>query len=169
MQYANHLTTGDFGARSCQLLSSSSLIVLVGSGGPHSFSMKKLRVVNTKRLKIICELSFAAPIDKVETHGRTMAVGCDGEIFVYDLASMKLTLTLKDLPRKVMLHTCSNCGTFICYSDDAKPGSLIIYDSNLKKIIREINAHKSRVLLAKFSPDAEQISTASEKVKARFK
>lgn len=42
------LTTDDFGARMVDVMPSSSLLFLAGSGEEGSFSPRKLRIVNTK-------------------------------------------------------------------------------------------------------------------------
>lgn len=51
----NSYAIGDFGARICELLSSSSLLILAGNGTGCSFSPRKLRIVNTKVPSFIAE------------------------------------------------------------------------------------------------------------------
>jgi WD40 repeat protein len=116
-------------------------------------------------LKIICELGFSSTLDKIEACGKSLVVGSDGEIFVYDLASMKLETKMNDIGGRIRL-LCSNASkNLIAFVDESTPNTLKIYDLQSRKIQISFEAHKSKIVIAKFSPNGEFIATASEKVR----
>ena len=69
------LATG--GVRLAEMLFSSSMIALVGSGDEPLFSPRKLRLCNTRNNTLICELNFITAIQAVKLNKKRCVVPPD--------------------------------------------------------------------------------------------
>jgi WD40 repeat protein len=116
-------------------------------------------------LKIICELGFSSAVEKIEIGGRYLVVGSGNEIYVYDLASMKLEITINEPGKQLKLMAGASSGNMIAYLDQTSPSKVKIYSVTSKSVVTEIHAHKSGVKVAKLSSDGTLLATASEKVR----
>lgn len=102
----------------------------------------------------------------MEAIGRTLLVASDGDIFVHDIASMKLEHTLSERGRKLRLLCSTAKGAMLAYIDaNCDANRIKLYSLQYKSLVREIEAHKTEIRIAKFSSDGSLLATASEKAK----
>lgn len=93
-----------------EMLFSTSLIVVVGQGEDPSQSPRRLKVINTKRQVVICELTFPTAIFKVLMNRQRLVVVLEHQIFIYNIASMKLLHTLETIPNPLGVADLSSTG-----------------------------------------------------------
>ena len=74
------------------------MVALVGGGEHPDYSLRNLKIINTKRLSVICELSFATAILAVKLNRKRLIVTLDEHIYLYDISSMKLLHTIDTNP-----------------------------------------------------------------------
>lgn len=96
--------------------------------------------------------------------GRSLIICSDGEIYIYDLASMKLETTLSEPGKKLRLVAGSTSGNLIAYTENLAPSKVTLYDVSTKSVMREIDAHRTGVKIAKLNSDGSLLATASERV-----
>lgn len=85
----------DGGANLIEMLFSTSLIAVVGNGDKPSNSPKRLKIINTKRKSIICELSFPTAVLTVKMNRKRLVVVVADQIYIYDVSCMKLLHTIE--------------------------------------------------------------------------
>lgn len=73
-----------------QMLFSTSLVATVGLGEANGPSPRRLRVCNTKRDRLICELTFPTKILRVKMNRQRLAVFLEDQVYVYNMADMRL-------------------------------------------------------------------------------
>ncbi|VEU21582.1 DEKNAAC102357 [Brettanomyces naardenensis] len=78
-----------------EMLFTSSLLALVGTGEQDALSPRRLRVINTKRQTTICELTFPDTILAVKMNRERLIVLLEGTIYVYDINNMRLLHTVE--------------------------------------------------------------------------
>jgi len=109
----------------CEMLFTSSLVAIVGTGGmgtlakpptqspitdpspsgqPESshlssqtLSPRKLHVINTKRQTVVCELSFPTKILAILMNRKRLVIVLESKLHIYDLSTMKIVHTI-DIP-----------------------------------------------------------------------
>ena len=84
----NEIENGGFSI--VEMLFSSSLVALVGNGDSPSLSPRKLRLVNTKRRSVICEITFPTAIMSVKMNRARLIVLLSLQIYIYDINTMRL-------------------------------------------------------------------------------
>ncbi|ODV63492.1 Atg21p [Ascoidea rubescens DSM 1968] len=85
----------DGGATIIEMLFSTSLIAIVGNGLSSSSSTRRLKIINTKRKSVICELTFPSTILNVKLNRKRLVVVLLDQIFIYDVSCMKLLHTIE--------------------------------------------------------------------------
>ncbi|ODV85819.1 hypothetical protein CANARDRAFT_7186 [[Candida] arabinofermentans NRRL YB-2248] len=80
----------DGGAGLVEMLFSTSLIAIVGLGDKPAYSSRKLKIINTKRKSVICELTFPTSVLYVKLNRKRLVVFLMDQIFIYDVSCMKL-------------------------------------------------------------------------------
>lgn len=78
-----------------EMLFSTSLLALVGIGDQPALSPRRLRMLNTKKHSIICEVTFPTAILNVKMNKRRLVVALKEQIYIYDINTMKLKHTIK--------------------------------------------------------------------------
>ncbi|KAI0462468.1 autophagy protein [Komagataella kurtzmanii] len=78
-----------------EMLFSSSLVAIVGLGELPDSSPRKLKVFNTKRRSIICELTFPTSILAVKMNRERMVVLLEDTIYIYDINTMRILHTIE--------------------------------------------------------------------------
>lgn len=73
-----------------EMLFSTSLVALVGSGDFPHLSPRKLKLVNTKKCTIICEVTFPTSILSVKMNRSRLVVMLKEQMYIYDIRTMKL-------------------------------------------------------------------------------
>ncbi|ODV61706.1 phosphoinositide binding protein ATG18 [Ascoidea rubescens DSM 1968] len=80
-----------------EMLFSSSLLAIVGLGDQPNMSPRRLKLINTKKNLIICELTFPTTILSVKLNKLRLIVLLEDQIYVYNITNMKL-LHIIDIP-----------------------------------------------------------------------
>ncbi|QPG73523.1 hypothetical protein FOA43_000834 [Brettanomyces nanus] len=78
-----------------EMLFTSSLLALVGTGEQDALSPRRLRVINTKRQTTICELTFPNTILAVKMNRERLIVLLETTIYIYDINNMRLLHTVE--------------------------------------------------------------------------
>ena len=114
-----------------EMLFSTSLVALVGNGDSPHLSPRKLRLVNTKKHSIICEITFPTSILSVKMNKRRLVVLLSLQIYIYDINNMTL------------LHVIdrdANQTNLINVSPDLD-NNILVYPSTSKLIHSDIRAN----------------------------
>lgn len=80
----------DGGYSIVEMLFSTSLVALVGSGDSPHLSPRRLRLVNTKKSATICEVTFPTAIVSVKLNRLRLVVMLKEQTYIYDIKTMKL-------------------------------------------------------------------------------
>lgn len=91
-----------------EMLYSTSLVITVALGEETGLSPRKLKITNTKRGSTICDLVFPSTILKVKLTRSRMVVLLEEQIYLYDIASMKLLHTIETSPNASGICAVSN-------------------------------------------------------------
>lgn len=81
-----------------EMLFSTSLIAITGLGDQPSMSPRRLKIINTKRNSIICELNFPSTILSVKLNKSRLFVLLEEQIYIYDITNMRLLHTIETSP-----------------------------------------------------------------------
>lgn len=82
------------GSKLIEMLFSTSLISVVGLN-TNTNSNKKLKIINTKRKTIICEITFPSKILNIKLNRKRLIVLLFSKIYIYDISCMKLLHTIE--------------------------------------------------------------------------
>lgn len=114
-----------------EMLFSTSLVVLVGNGDSPHLSPRKLRLVNTKKHSIICEITFPTSILSVKMNKSRLVVLLSLQIYIYDINNMTL---LHVIDRE------ANQTNLINVSPDLE-NNILVYPSTSKLIHSDIRTN----------------------------
>eukprot|EP00752_Nemacystus_decipiens_P001821 g1759.t1 len=162
------MTEGGIGR--AEMLFSSSLVALVGSGDQPSFSPRRLCLWNTKKDHSICEVNFLTAVLSVKLNRKRVAVCLKTALHVFDISDMKCLRTLETAPNPdgVMALSPNEENCHLAFPDGAKAGGaggggeVILYDALDLKVLNKVVACRSRVVAVSFSRDGKLLATASE-------
>lgn len=181
------LTNDDEGGVSLiEMLFQTSLIAIVGLGDSSANSTRRLKIINTKRRSIICELNFSTPILSIKLNRKRLIVILFDQIFVYDISCMKLLHTIETCENKLALGELScNDDSILCYpsantnfpfasqdlaesgasshSGASSSGFVVLFNALDLQPISVIQAHKSPLQCIQISKDGKLLATASVK------
>ncbi|AET39030.1 phosphoinositide binding protein ATG18 Ecym_3559 [Eremothecium cymbalariae DBVPG len=140
-----------------EMLFSTSLLAVVGIGDNPSMSPRRLRIINTKRHSVICEVTFPTTILAVKMNKSRLVVLLHEQIYIYDINSMRLLYTIE---------TSSNPHGLISMSPSLE-NNYLAYPSPPKVISSEIkgNATTNNINISnKMSTDnsADHLDAISE-------
>eukprot|EP01041_Mallomonas_annulata_P002085 gene2085-4074_t len=150
-----------------EMLYSTSLIALVGSGDTPGSSPRRLRLCKSHTMESICELPFNSTILSVRMNKCRLLVCLENHIHIYDLVAISCLQ---------VLATASNPEGLIAISRENKPymafpstsfpssspGDVILYDCMSLRILSQISAHKSTVVAIEFNRSGTMLATASQ-------
>ncbi|CAI4061090.1 hypothetical protein SKDZ_06G0860 [Saccharomyces kudriavzevii ZP591] len=114
-----------------EMLFSTSLLALVGIGDQPALSPRRLRIINTKKHSIICEVTFPTSILSVKMNKSRLVVLLQEQIYIYDINTMRLLHTIETNPNPRGLMATS----------PSVANSYLVYPSPPKVINSEIKAH----------------------------
>lgn len=161
-----------------EMLFSTSLVVVVCQGETPAASPRKIKIVNTKRNATICELTFPTSVLKVRMNRERLIVVLEDQIYIYNIANMKLLQTLETAPNKYGVADLSSSGeiTILAYPSgtpathtlaaNSKPvpsTEVTLYDCTNLAPLNVVRAHKSPLAVLKLSHDGSLLASASEK------
>ncbi|AOA63853.1 Phosphoinositide binding protein [Komagataella phaffii GS115] len=171
----------DGGASIMEMLFSTSLVAVVGTGDKPSTSTRKLKIVNTKRNTIICELSFSTAILAVKLNRKRLVVVLYDQLFIYDISCMKQLKTIETVPNRLAIASLSaDDSSILAYpsSDSSSSnerhqlgetvstggsGGVVLYDALNCEFITIIEAHKAQLQQICLSKDGSLLATTSHK------
>lgn len=78
-----------------EMLFCSSLLAIVGTGEQNALSPRRLKIMNTKRQTIICELTFPTSILAIRMNRERLVVLLEEVIYIYDITNMRLLHTVE--------------------------------------------------------------------------
>ncbi|KAE8352641.1 WD40-repeat-containing domain protein [Aspergillus coremiiformis] len=162
-----------------EMLFSTSLVALI-------LSPRRLQITNTKRQSTICELTFPTTVLAVKLNRKRLVIVLEGEIYLYDIQTMKLLYTIETSPNPNAICALSpssdNC--YLAYPlphkaptsfsppSHAPPGNthvsptsgeVLIFDTLKLEAINVIEAHRSPLACITLNSDGTLIATASDK------
>lgn len=105
-----------------EMLFSTSLLALVGIGDQPMLSPRRLRIINTKKHSIICEVTFPTKILSVKMNRSRLVAVLKEQIYVYDINNMKLLHTIEISPNPEGLVSLSSQveNNFLAYPSPPK-------------------------------------------------
>lgn len=114
-----------------EMLYSTSLMAIVPLGEEPGSLPRKLKIVNTKRGTTICDLIFPSTVLLVKLSRHRMVVVLEEQIYIYDIATMKLLHTIETSPNVSGLCTLSDAAL------DESGNTLLAYPSPPKTITHD--------------------------------
>lgn len=154
------------GAGICEMMFSSSLVAIAGIGEPPTFSPRKLRILNTKRQTVVCELNFPTKVLAIKMNRKRLVVVLEEKISIYDLTTMNAVQTIQTVPNPSAVCALSADAErpYLAYPKNFETGELVVYDTIGLKDVCAIQAHKSPISAVTFNSDASLLATASDRV-----
>jgi len=156
----------DSGIGIVEMLFTTSLVAIVGSGEKMNSSQRRLLIANTKRNSTICELSFASAILAIKINRKSIVVVLEEFMYVYDIGNMHLLVTIDTCPNPNALCSLSPSPD-MCYlaypAGTTISGDLVVYDAIQMQKVCIISAHKSALSCIQFNYSGKMIATASDK------
>ncbi|AAS50247.1 AAL119Wp [Eremothecium gossypii ATCC 10895] len=112
----------DGGCGIVEMLFSTSLLAVVGIGDNPSMSPRRLRILNTKRHSVICEVTFPTTILAVKMNRSRLVVLLQEQIYIYDINSMRLLYTIETSsnPRGLISMSPSLENNYLAYPSPPK-------------------------------------------------
>ncbi|CCK71950.1 WD40 repeat domain-containing protein KNAG_0I01650 [Huiozyma naganishii CBS 8797] len=111
-----------------EMLFSTSLVALVGNGDQPQLSPRILKLANTKKHTVICEIMFPSSILSVKMNKSKLIVVLKTQIYVYDITSMRLLYIIENTPNPYGLATLSS----------SSKNSILVYPSPSQLLNSEI-------------------------------
>lgn len=162
-----------------RMLFNSSLICLVGGGAAPAFSPRKVRLLNTQKNSLICELTFATAVVDVLLNKKRLVVLLLDKVHIYDLETLTSIQTLElytssspsnptstqaDLENHV---ACAMTSThtpqcFLALPATNLIGDVLIYDAMNLTSCKVIHAHKERLQQIAFSKTVINLNKESK-------
>ncbi|KAL7624450.1 autophagy protein [Parahypoxylon ruwenzoriense] len=162
-----------------EMLFSTSLVALI-------LSPRHLKIQNTKRASVICELTFPSAVLAVRLNRKRLSVVLEDEIYLYDIANMSLLTNIATSPNPgaVCALSPSSEHCYLAYplpkprddTQDKRPshappaslyapvtsGDVLIYDTLTLKAVNVIEAHRSPLSCIALNNEGNLLATASE-------
>ncbi|SSD58249.1 related to Autophagy-related protein 18 [Saccharomycodes ludwigii] len=134
-------TLGKNGYGIVEMLFSTSLLAVVGLGEDISLSPRRLRLLNTKRDTVICEITFPTSILSIKMNKSRLVILLTSQIYIYDITNMRLLHTIET--------SSPNLAGLIAVSPNLE-NNYLLYSSPPKVINSEIkdNATTNNITLS---------------------
>lgn len=172
-----------------EMLFTSSLLVLVGTGDQDSLSPRRLKVVNTKRQTTICELTFPDMILAVKLNRGRLIVMLEVTVYIYDINNMRLlhTVEIPANPDGLLALSASETHDYLAYpspprvsgsaenaaaaeagsgaanNSQLRNGDVVVFNCKTLQPVSVIEAHKKPLAAIALSGDGTLLATASVK------
>lgn len=117
-----------------EMLYETSLVAIVGLGEGLGSSPRKLKIVNSKKNSVICDLVFPSTVLSVKLSKKRLIVLLETQIYIYDISTMKLLHTIETSENPNGLCAFANSdipnspNTFLAYPS---PPKTVTHDSLL--------------------------------------
>lgn len=122
----------DGGYSIVEMLFSTSLVALVGSGDSPHLSPRRLHLVNTKKSTTICEVTFPTTIVSVKLNRLRLVVMLKEQTYIYDIKTMKLLHVIENYSNPYGLISISSSSIENNYLAYPAPSQMI--DSDINKL-----------------------------------
>lgn len=121
----------DGGYSIVEMLFSTSLVALVGSGDSPHLSPRRLHLVNTKKSTTICEVTFPTTIVSVKLNRSRLVVMLKEQTYIYDIKTMKLLHVIENYSNPYGLISISSSieNNYLAY-----PAPSQMIDSEINKL-----------------------------------
>lgn len=105
-----------------EMLFSTSLLAVVGIGDNPSMSPRRLKIINTKRHSVICEVTFPTTILAVKMNKSRLIVLLHDQVYIYDITSMRLlhTIETSNNPHGLVTMSASPEHNYLAYPSPPK-------------------------------------------------
>ncbi|KAF2492015.1 WD40 repeat-like protein [Lophium mytilinum] len=178
--FSKHYESPDGDIAIVEQLFSTSLVALI-------MSPRVLRIQNTKRNSTICELTFPTRVLAVRLNRKRLIVVLEDQIYIYDIANMRLIYTADTSPnpQAICALSASSDSNYLVYplpmksgpSGYAPPshappttnhvsptsGEVLIFDATKMEAVNVVEAHNSPLSCIALNNDGTLLATASEK------
>ena len=150
------------GIKICEILYSSSLIILVGAGLSPILSPRRLQLYNTINQTSIIELNFSDTILNILLNRNRLIVVLAESIHIFDMLRAKLLHTL-DIPYNANGLCClsNEKRSFLAIPSSLNSGDIMIYDSMSLQTVTIIKAHNNPIKNLCFNRNGNMLATAS--------
>jgi len=150
------------GVRLVSMLFCTSLVAVVGERSP--LPRTTLRILNTKRDSIICELSFSSPILNIKMNRKRLVVVVVDRIYVYEIATLKElnVIDTSENPSGIVALSASENSLLACPSQQNK-GDLLVFDALTMVPKCVLAAHRSPISVIAFNDTGTLVATASDR------
>jgi hypothetical protein len=131
-----------------ELLFTTSLLALCGTGAHDAASPRRLRVLNTRDDTPICELSFVSAVLAVAMNHEFMAAVLENRVHLYSLADMALRRTVETAPNPrgtVALNADAAGGSFMAVPGTRLAGEVVVYECATGRSALHIAAHQTPI------------------------
>ncbi len=151
------------GIRIVEILFSTSLVALVGTGHQPAFSPRRVRLYNTKSRSYIADLDFATTVTAVRLCASRLVVALESKIHIFDLRTLKILHTLPTPPNPggVVALSPSPDRCYMAFPASRSRGEVIVYDVLNLKVVSSINACSNPVKALRMNPDGNRLAVAS--------
>lgn len=162
----------------CEMLFATSLVAVVGQGEDAQLSPRKLRIVNTRKRQVVCELTFPTTIVKVLMNRKRVVVALEDQIYIYDIQNMRLLHTLETSmnPKGIVSLSTSRDSNVLVYPSGPpakhvidpttlhnETGDVTVFDLDSCAPLNVVKAHRNSLALAQLNSDGTLLATVSEK------
>lgn len=123
-----------------EMLFSTSLLAVVGIGDQPAMSPRRLRIINTKKHSVICEVTFPTSILSVKMNKSRLAVLLKEQIYIYDISNMRLLHTIETIsnPHGIVALSPSTDNSYLVYPSPPK-----VINSEIKQNVTTNNINVS--------------------------
>ncbi|KAJ3695415.1 hypothetical protein LUZ60_000792 [Juncus effusus] len=148
-----------------EMLFSSSLIAIVGSGENPSLSPRRLCLFNTATGSSLKELNFLTSIVAVRFNRKRLIVVLQEKTYIYDLNSIAILDEIDTVPntKGLCAFAPNSEGCYLAIPASTNRGSVLVYNTLELQSHCQIDAHRSVLNALVFSSTGTYLATASEK------
>ncbi|QLG72099.1 hypothetical protein HG535_0C04530 [Zygotorulaspora mrakii] len=145
-----------------EMLFSTSLLAVVGIGDQPAMSPRRLRIINTKKHSVICEVTFPTSILSVKMNKSRLVVLLQEQIYVYDISNMRLLHTIETNcnPQGIMAVSPSVENCYLVYPSPPK-----IINSDIKN---HVTTNNINVTTGGNPKDANTVENAAKALQVGF-
>jgi len=146
---------------------SSSLVAVSGIGEPATFSPRRLRILNTKRQTVVCELNFPTKVLAVRMNRQRLVVVLEEKISIYELSTMSALHTIETIANGAAVCALASGGgpdrAYLAYPTNQENGEISVFDAVRLQPVCALQAHKAAISKVAFNAEGTLLATASDR------
>ena len=151
------------GTGSADMLFCTHLVATVGRGHYPTFSSKRLRIYNTERNSLLCELDFPTTIITVKMNRNYMCVALTDQIYVYDVTNITILKVIKTTGNQKGLLSISLLSDSHVLVYPESNGIIKIFDLKAQDHISAFKVCKSDISAIQLNLDGTLLAVASSR------